>query len=62
MPGDSAAAFNPVYGQGISVAAQGTLALRKALAAAPGPNPARRAQRAVARPTDQAWALATGQG
>ncbi|MDV5143428.1 hypothetical protein R1T08_03760 [Streptomyces sp. SBC-4] len=36
--------------------------LREVLAAAPGPNPARRARRAVARSIDQARALATGQG
>ncbi|AJE39481.1 FAD-dependent monooxygenase [Streptomyces nodosus] len=55
--GDSVAAFNPVYAQGISVAAQGAVALREALAT----GPAHHAQRAIARPIDHAWALATRQ-
>ncbi|MGD9483496.1 pyridine nucleotide-disulfide oxidoreductase [Streptomyces sp. TRM70308] len=61
--GDSVAAYNPVYGHGMSVAAQGALAVREVLTrtgpAAPGA--ARRAQRAVAAPVGVAWALATGQ-
>ncbi|NUV61583.1 FAD-dependent monooxygenase [Streptomyces sp. CAI-85] len=59
--GDSAATFNPVYAQGISVAAQGAVALRDLLAKGLNPGLARRAQRAIARPIDHAWALATGQ-
>jgi 2-polyprenyl-6-methoxyphenol hydroxylase-like FAD-dependent oxidoreductase len=59
--GDSVAAFNPVYAQGISVAAQGAVALRTTLAAGLRPGLARRAQRAIARPIDSAWALSTGQ-
>ncbi|MEU8967599.1 pyridine nucleotide-disulfide oxidoreductase, partial [Streptomyces sp. NPDC048491] len=59
--GDSAAAFNPVYGQGISVAAQGSVALRDLLSNGLAPHRASRAQRAIARPIDSAWALATGQ-
>ncbi|MEW2634565.1 FAD-dependent oxidoreductase [Streptomyces sp. NPDC048389] len=62
--GDSVATYNPVYGHGMSVAAQGVLALREALAAAGGvgsPGLARRVQRAVARPVATAWDLATGQ-
>ncbi|MEU5531699.1 hypothetical protein [Streptomyces sp. NPDC020362] len=59
--GDSAAVFNPVYAQGISVAAQGALALRDLLAKGVVPGLARRAQRAIARPIDNAWVLATGQ-
>ncbi|MGW2440076.1 NAD(P)/FAD-dependent oxidoreductase [Streptomyces goshikiensis] len=59
--GDSVAAFNPVYAQGISVAALGALALRDLLSAGPRPGLARRAQRAIARPVDAAWTLAVGQ-
>ncbi|AXG56455.1 monooxygenase [Streptomyces lincolnensis] len=59
--GDSVAAFNPVYGQGMSVAVQGALALRDVWADGPAPGLARRAQRAVARSVDAAWALSTGQ-
>ncbi|MFF8592106.1 NAD(P)/FAD-dependent oxidoreductase [Streptomyces sp. NPDC015220] len=59
--GDSAAVFNPVYAQGISVAAQSALALREALATGSTSGSARRAQRAIARPVDSAWALSTGQ-
>ncbi|MFC6130611.1 MULTISPECIES: FAD-dependent oxidoreductase [Streptomyces] len=59
--GDSVAAFNPVYAQGMSVAALGALALRDLLATDPGPGLARRAQRAIARPVDAAWTLAVGQ-
>ncbi|MFF4319241.1 FAD-dependent oxidoreductase [Streptomyces sp. NPDC001568] len=59
--GDSVATFNPVYAQGMSVAALGALALRDVLATGSTRDPARRAQRAIARPVDIAWALATGQ-
>ncbi|GGW13205.1 hypothetical protein GCM10018980_71410 [Streptomyces capoamus] len=59
--GDSAAVFNPVYAQGISVAAQGAVALRELLSHGLATGLARRAQRAIARPIDSAWALATGQ-
>jgi 2-polyprenyl-6-methoxyphenol hydroxylase-like FAD-dependent oxidoreductase len=59
--GDALAAFNPVYGHGVSAAARGALALRDQLAAGPAEDLTRRAQRAVARPVDAAWALATGQ-
>ncbi|MFJ3338076.1 NAD(P)/FAD-dependent oxidoreductase [Streptomyces sp. NPDC086766] len=61
--GDAVAAYNPVYGHGMSVAAQGALALRDTLgrhgAAAAGM--ARGAQRAIARPVAAAWSLAVGQ-
>ncbi|WP_393075680.1 FAD-dependent monooxygenase [Streptomyces sp. LN704] len=60
--GDSVATYNPVYGHGMSVAAQGAVALRGQVAesgiAAPGL--ARRVQRAVALPVTVAWELATG--
>lgn len=58
--GDSVASFNPVYAQGISVAAQGALELRKLLSADPIPGLARRAQRAIAGPVDTAWTLSVG--
>ncbi|TWV32712.1 pyridine nucleotide-disulfide oxidoreductase [Streptomyces misionensis] len=59
--GDSVAAFNPIYGQGMSVAAQGALALRELAAGGLTDGLARRAQRAIARPVDVAWSLAVGQ-
>ncbi|KPI20502.1 monooxygenase FAD-binding protein [Actinobacteria bacterium OK074] len=60
--GDAVAAVNPVYGHGMAAAAQGALALRELLATGGlTPGLARRVQRAVARPVDNAWALATGQ-
>jgi 2-polyprenyl-6-methoxyphenol hydroxylase-like FAD-dependent oxidoreductase len=61
--GDSVATYNPVYGHGLSVAAQGVVALRDLVAGAPqglaAPGLARRAQRAVARPVATAWEFAT---
>ncbi|MDG9717100.1 pyridine nucleotide-disulfide oxidoreductase [Streptomyces sp. DH24] len=61
--GDALAAFNPVYGHGLAVAAQCALALRDVTRrhgrAAPGL--ARRVQKAVARPVAAAWDLAIGQ-
>ncbi|MFI6053166.1 FAD-dependent oxidoreductase [Streptomyces violascens] len=59
--GDAVAVYNPVYGHGMSVAAQGALALRAVLAehGATAPGLARRAQRAVARPVGTAWLLAS---
>ncbi|MGW2822933.1 FAD-dependent oxidoreductase [Streptomyces sp. NPDC001443] len=59
--GDSVASFNPVYAQGISVTAQGALALRTELAHGPTPGLARHAQRLIAHPVDTAWSLAVGQ-
>ncbi|MFD0319248.1 NAD(P)/FAD-dependent oxidoreductase [Streptomyces flavalbus] len=60
--GDAVAAFNPVYGHGMSVAALGALALRTQLSRhGLGSGLARRAQRAIAQPVDLAWTLATGQ-
>ncbi|MFM9372694.1 FAD-dependent oxidoreductase [Streptomyces sp. Da 82-17] len=61
--GDAVATYNPVYGHGMSVAAQGVLALRAELRRN-GPQAlglARRVQRAVARPIDMAWQMAAGQ-
>ncbi|MCB5168933.1 pyridine nucleotide-disulfide oxidoreductase [Streptomyces bambusae] len=61
--GDAVATYNPVYGHGMSVAAQGVLALRAQLRShgAARPGFARRVQRAVARPVATAWDLAVGQ-
>jgi 2-polyprenyl-6-methoxyphenol hydroxylase-like FAD-dependent oxidoreductase len=56
--GDAATSFNPVYGQGISVAALGTQALARALAT--GQPPIRRLQRLVIDAGDQAWRISTG--
>ncbi|MER6912016.1 FAD-dependent monooxygenase [Streptomyces sp. NPDC000594] len=60
--GDAVATYNPVYGQGMSVAAQGSTALREVLTRTGigEPGLARRAQRAIARPVSVAWDLATG--
>ncbi|TPQ23689.1 FAD-dependent oxidoreductase [Streptomyces sporangiiformans] len=58
--GDAACTFNPVYGQGVSVAALGALALRDAYATNAGGHTARDAQRAVTRAADTAWQIAAG--
>ncbi|MGZ9928608.1 FAD-dependent oxidoreductase [Streptomyces sp. NC-S4] len=61
--GDAVAGFNPIYGHGMSVAAQGAVALRS-MAADHGITSsglARRVQRAIARPVSGAWNLALGQ-
>ncbi|MCX4528926.1 MULTISPECIES: NAD(P)/FAD-dependent oxidoreductase [unclassified Streptomyces] len=61
--GDSVATFNPLYGQGMTVAAQGLLAVR-ALLRAKGlshPGIGREAQRALAPRVATAWELATSQ-
>ncbi|MFE7836655.1 FAD-dependent monooxygenase [Streptomyces sp. NPDC057474] len=60
--GDSVATYNPIYGHGMSVAAQGALALRERVAAhgLKAPGLARRIQKAVAVPVTLAWDLATG--
>ncbi|GLF98295.1 pyridine nucleotide-disulfide oxidoreductase [Streptomyces yaizuensis] len=61
--GDSVATYNPVYGQGMTVAAQGLVGLRGLLGRlaldAPGLAPV--AQRFIAGPVGTAWDLATGQ-
>src|SRR5262249_50746399 len=61
--GDALAAFNPVYGHGMSAAAHGVLALgREVERYGPGkPGLARAAQHAVSRAADDAWVLATSQ-
>ncbi|MFF3412229.1 FAD-dependent oxidoreductase [Streptomyces sp. NPDC002742] len=61
--GDAVAGYNPVYGHGLSAAAQSVIALRHVLRqrhiGAPGT--ARRIQKAAARPVENAWSLAVGQ-
>ncbi|MFG2876567.1 NAD(P)/FAD-dependent oxidoreductase [Streptomyces sp. NPDC048337] len=61
--GDSVATFNPLYGQGMTVAAQGLLAVRDLLRAKGLADPAfgRQAQRALAPQVATAWELATSQ-
>ncbi|MPY65005.1 pyridine nucleotide-disulfide oxidoreductase, partial [Streptomyces spongiae] len=61
--GDALAAFNPVYGHGMSVAAQSAVALRSVIRRQGWGTPglARHAQKAMARPVNAAWDLATGQ-
>jgi 2-polyprenyl-6-methoxyphenol hydroxylase-like FAD-dependent oxidoreductase len=61
--GDAVAGYNPVYGHGLTVAAQCALAVRDVLrTAGPGrPGLSRRLQRAAARPVAAAWDLAVGQ-
>ncbi|NUV58819.1 NAD(P)/FAD-dependent oxidoreductase [Streptomyces sp. CAI-85] len=59
--GDAVAAFNPVYGQGMSVAALSALAIRRAISVGgPGPGVTRKAQRAVSLPVGAAWSLSVG--
>ncbi|MEU0039658.1 FAD-dependent monooxygenase [Streptomyces sp. NPDC006333] len=61
--GEAVAGYNPVYGHGLSAAAQSVVALRGILRRhdlrAPGTS--RRIQRAAARPVENAWSLAVGQ-
>ncbi|MFI8105811.1 NAD(P)/FAD-dependent oxidoreductase [Streptomyces sp. NPDC086023] len=61
--GDSVATYNPLYGQGMTVAAQGLLAVREILRRRPVTDPefTRQAQRAIAGPATVAWELATSQ-
>ncbi|WP_442819193.1 NAD(P)/FAD-dependent oxidoreductase [Streptomyces sp. NBC_01236] len=61
--GDALAAYNPIYGHGMSVAAQSAVALRDVIRRQGWGTPrlARALQKAVARPVNAAWDLATGQ-
>ncbi|GLW51845.1 hypothetical protein Stsp02_75050 [Streptomyces sp. NBRC 14336] len=61
--GDAVAGYNPVYGHGLTVAAQCALAVRDMVRATrlTAPGVARRLQRAVARPVSAAWDLGVGQ-
>jgi len=56
--GDAVTSFNPVYGQGISVAALGVLAVARALAQ--GDFATARLQRLVVSAGEQAWRICTG--
>jgi 2-polyprenyl-6-methoxyphenol hydroxylase-like FAD-dependent oxidoreductase len=61
--GDALAAFNPLYGHGLAVAAQSALLLRETVRrhGLGSAGLSRRVQKAVARPVGAAWDLATGQ-
>jgi flavin-dependent dehydrogenase len=61
--GDAIAGYNPVYGHGLSAAAQSVVALREVLRRhdLADPHTARRVQRAAAVPVENAWNLAVGQ-
>ncbi|MBD0420258.1 FAD-dependent monooxygenase [Streptomyces sp. TRM S81-3] len=61
--GDAIAAYNPVYGHGLTVAAQGAIAVRDVLRSkgVTAPGTARHLQRAAGRPVAAAWDLAVGQ-
>lgn len=57
--GDAACSFNPIYGQGMTVAAAEALALRALLARGAAPD-ARRYFRAIAAAIDPPWDIAVG--
>ncbi|GAA5706171.1 hypothetical protein AQJ43_37055 [Streptomyces avermitilis] len=61
--GDATATYNPLYGQGMSVAALHARALFHTLARMQlhAPGTARTAQKAIARLTEAAWSLSTSQ-
>ncbi|MCC3773891.1 FAD-dependent monooxygenase [Streptomyces sp. UNOB3_S3] len=60
--GDAVAAYNPLYGQGMSVAAQGAALLRETVRARGlAPGVARDAQRAIGRLVQGPWDLAVAQ-
>jgi flavin-dependent dehydrogenase len=61
--GDAVCAFNPIYGQGMTTAAQGALALDRCLRQAQNglSRAARRFQKQLARSNADAWLMATGE-
>ena len=59
--GDALCAFNPVYGQGITVAACQATVLRAGLTTRLDARGTRRLQRRLARATTVPWAIATGE-
>ncbi|WP_093778793.1 NAD(P)/FAD-dependent oxidoreductase [Streptomyces sp. yr375] len=61
--GDALAAFNPLYGHGLAVAAQSAVLLRDVVRRHGWGTPGltRRVQKALARPVGTAWDLAVGQ-
>lgn len=61
VAGDSLCAFNPVYGQGMTVAATQAEALDLALRSAAPRTVVRTAQQAIAKRAEAAWMLSTGE-
>jgi 2-polyprenyl-6-methoxyphenol hydroxylase-like FAD-dependent oxidoreductase len=59
VTGDALCGLNPVYGQGMTVAALEAAVLRQVLADGPGPDLARQFFPAVAKIVDQAWSLSS---
>ncbi|AOS64502.1 FAD-dependent oxidoreductase [Actinoalloteichus hymeniacidonis] len=58
--GDAACAFNPVYGQGVSVAAMNATALERLLTGTRVLPSTHRMQRVILRSSQAAWEIATG--
>jgi 2-polyprenyl-6-methoxyphenol hydroxylase-like FAD-dependent oxidoreductase len=59
--GDAACAFNPIYGQGMSVAAMGALALDESLRTGQREGMAQHFQKKLAAVNEGPWLLATGE-